>query len=140
MKKRILSFATALVLIFTSAIAASAVEVRASPTLALYSAMLTKGSSAGKISISYDVRANTEAEEVGVSSIKIYTASDDKYVTTITGSVRNGLIAANTERHRSSYTYTGKAKTEYYAIVTVTATINGTTDTRDITTNSLTAP
>lgn len=139
MKKRILPFLTALLLLVTASIPASAVELRSSPTLAIYSAIITKGTSAGKIIISYDVRANTEAEEVGVESIEIYKSNGD-YVTTITGTTRNGLIATNTERHRSSYTYSGTSGVSYYAILTVTATIDGTSDSKTYTTNTLKAP
>lgn len=140
MKKRILPLFTALVLLFTVSATAAAVEMRSSPTLAIYSAIITKGAAgSGKIIISYDVRANTEAKEVGVESIEIY-KSNGTYVTTITGTTRNGLIATNTERHRSSYTYTGTSGTEYYAVVTVTATIGSKTDSKEYTTNTETAP
>ena len=139
MKKRILSLAAALVLLITASVTVSAVELRSSPTLAIYSAKITKGSIAGNIIISYDVSANTEAEKVGVSCIEIYD-SDDVLIKTITGTTRNGLIETNTERHRSSYTYKGTSGVEYYAIVTVTATIDGVTDSKDYTTNSCTAP
>lgn len=114
--------------------------MRSSPTLAIYSAKITQGATGtGKLIISYDVSANTEAKEVGVASIKIY-KSNGSYVTTITGTTRNSLIATNTERHRSYYTYTGITGTEYYAIVTVTATIGDKTDSKDYTTNTETAP
>lgn len=140
MKKRIMSFVIALVLLATSSTVATAVELRSSPTLAIYSAMITKGKTAGKIIISYDVNANTEAEEVGVSSIEIYKAANDSYVTTITGSTRNGLITTDSVRHRSSYTYSGTSGVEYYAIVTVYAKINGVSDSKEYTTNSCKAP
>lgn len=140
MKKRILPLFIALVLLFTTSTTAAAVEMRSSPTLAIYSAKITQGSiGTGKLIISYDVRANTEADEVGVASIEIYKAGGT-YVTTITGTTRNGLIATNTERHRSSYTYTGITGTEYYAVVTATATIGEKTDSKDYTTNTETAP
>lgn len=140
MKKRILPLFTALVLLFTASTTAAAVEMRSSPTLAIYSAMITQGAAGtGKLIISYDVRANTEAKEVGVAAIKIYKANGS-YVTTITGTTQNGLIATDTERHRSSYTYTGTTGTKYYAIVTVTATIGSKSDSKDYTTNTETAP
>lgn len=140
MKKRILPLFTALVLIFITSTNAAAVEMRSSPTLATYSAMITQGTEgSGKLIISYDVSANTEADEVGVAFIKIYKANNT-YVTTITGTTQNGLIATNTERHRSSYTYAGITGTSYYAIVTVTATIGNKTGSKDFTTNTETAP
>lgn len=140
MKKRILPLFTALVLLFAVSTTAAAVEMRSSPTLAIYSAKITQGATGtGKLIISYDVSANTEANEVGVAAIKIYKANGS-YVTTIIGSTENGLIAPDTERHRSSYTYTGITGTKYYAIVTVTATIGSKTDSKDYTTNTEIAP
>ena len=139
MKKRILSLAAALVLLVTASVTVSAVELRSSPTLAIYSAKITKGSTAGNIIISYDVSANTQAEEVGVSCIEIYD-SDDALIKTITGTTRNGLIETNEQRHRSSYTYRGTSGVEYYAIVTVYAKINGVSDSKEYTTNSCKAP
>ena len=107
----------------------------------MYNAKITQGTAgSGKLTISYDVSANTGAEKVGVSSIKIYKAENDKYVTTITGSVQNGMIATDTEWHRSSYTYTGTSGVEYYAVLTMTATIDGKTDSKQYTTNTVTAP
>ena len=141
MKKRILFFITALLLLATTSVTALAVEMRSSPTLAMYNAKITKGASGtGKIIISYDVSANTEAEEVGVATIKIYKSGGASPVATITGSTWNGLIATDTEWHRSSYTYTGTSGVEYYAVLTVTATIDGTSDSKDYTTNSCVAP
>lgn len=141
MKKRIIIFSAAMVLLTATVITASAVEMRSSPTLARYNAKITKGAAgSGNLVISYDVSANTEAEEVGVSSIKIYKAETNRYVTTITGSVQNGMIATDTEWHRSSYTYRGTSGVEYYAVLTVTATIDSTTDSKTYTTNSATAP
>ena len=140
MKKRILSLAAALVLFVTMAATASAVDLRSSPTLARYNAKLTAGTAgSGKITITYDISANTQAEEVGVSSIEIYKSTGD-LVTTITGTTRNGLIATNTQWHRSSYIYTGQSGTEYYAVLTVTATIGSETDSKTYTTKTATAP
>lgn len=114
-------------------------SLRASPTLAGYSSILTVGHSSGNIIISYDVMANVNAASVGVSSIKIY-KSNHSYVTTITGTEENGLIETNTDSHRSSYVYHGVSGTYYYAKVTVFATIDGVTDSRTITTDTVQAP
>ena len=140
MVKRFSSFIAALAIFVTASITVSAVELRSSPTLAAYSAKITKGSSKGNLIITYDISANTEAEEVGVSSIKIYKAEGDEYVTTITGTTRNGLIETNTEWHRSSYTYKGTSGVEYYAVLTVYAKIDGVSDSKLYTTNSCVAP
>ncbi len=142
MKKRIFPLFAVLVLVITSSATAIAAEnnsLRSSPTLAIYSAKLTQGSRSGNIIISYDVSANTLAEEVGVATIKVYEAGGD-CAATITGSIWNNLLLTDSVDHRSSYTYKGTSGTTYYTVVTVTATIDGVTDTRDITTNSVTAP
>lgn len=139
--RRIISFAVVLVLVVTmlgSAIASASV-LRSSPTLSSYGAVLTKGSSAGKIVITYEVSANNIAESLGVSYMKIY-KSDGGYVTTIYATNLNGFKASGTMSHRNSYTYTGTSGTYYYAEVTVFATIDGVTDSRTITTNTVKAP
>ena len=118
---------------------ASASVVRASPTLSSYGAVLTKGSNTGKFVITYDVSANNIAESLGVSYMKIYKSGGD-YVTTIYATNLNGFKASGTMSHRNSYTYTGTSGTSYYAEVTVFATIDGVTDSRTVTTNTVKAP
>lgn len=142
MKKRsIISFSIALIMIIAilGSVPASASVLRSSPTLSSYGVVITKGTSAGKIVITYDVLANSIADSVGVSSMKIY-KSDGSYVTTITASSLNGFTDSGVMSHRNSYTYTGTSGTSYYAEVTVFATIDGVTDSRTVTTNTVKAP
>ena len=142
MKKfRIMSIALFLVLALNilSGTVVCASTLRASPTLNAYSAIITKGNSTGKIVITYDVAANTLADSVGVSSMKIY-KSDGSYVTTITATSLNRFTDSGVMSHRNSYTYTGTSGTSYYAEVTVFATIKGVTDSRTITPNTVKAP
>lgn len=113
--------------------------LRSSPTLSEYNAKVSKGYSSGKIIVSCDVEANTKAESLGVSSIKIY-KSNGSYVTTITGTEDNNLIKTNSVLHSPSYTYQGISGTYYYAKVTVFATIDGVSDSRTITTKTVQAP
>ena len=91
-KLRIMSIALFLVLALNalSGTVVYASTLRASPTLNAYSAIITKGNSTGKIVITYDVAANTIADSMGVSSMKIY-KSDGSYVTTITATNLNGF-------------------------------------------------
>ena len=140
-KLRIMSIALFLVLALNtlSGTVVYASTLRASPTLNAYSAIITKGNSTGKIVITYDVAANTIADSVGVSSMKIY-KSDGSYVTTITATSLNGFTDSGVMSHRNSYTYTGTSGTYYYAEVTVFATIKGVTDSRTVTTNTVKAP
>lgn len=140
--KRISIFLVVLALLNSSigvAFAISADTMRSSPTLNAYSASLKQGSTAGKITVSFDVAANRQATSLGVSSLKIYKA-DGSYVTTIYGTTNNGLITTQNFRYISLYTYTGTSGTSYYAEVTVFATIDGVTDSRTVTTNTVKAP
>ena len=121
------------------AFAMSADAMRSSPTLNAYSAILKEGTAAGKVIVSFDVAANKQASSLGVSSIKIYKANGS-YVTTINGTVQNGLKATQNFRYISLYTYTGISGTSYYAEVTVFATIDGVTDSRTITTTPQNPP
>lgn len=142
MKKRsIISLAIVLAIIITTfgSVTASASTLRSSPTLSSYGAIITKGASTGKIVITYDVLANSIADSVGVSSMKIY-KSDGSYVTTINATILNGFTTSGHMSHRNSYTYTGTSGTSYYAEVTVFATIDGVTDSRTVTTNTVKAP
>lgn len=140
MKKRFLSLGLILTLILTLCGGmALAAEPRASLTLSHYPVGVSKGEDEGEIDISYDVMASQKADEVGVSSIKIY-KSDGTYVTTITGTVANGLIRTNAGSHRSTYTYEGTSGVTYYAEVTVFATVGSDSDSRTVTTPTVTAP
>lgn len=140
-KNKFISLTIVLAIITTIFIypTASASTLRASPTLSSYGVVLTKGEDSGQIIITYDVLSNSIAESLGVSSMKIYKANGT-YVTTIYASSLNGFTTSGTMRHRSSYTYTGTSGTYYYAEVTVFATIDGVTDSRTVTTNTVKAP
>lgn len=140
-KHRIVSYAVVYMIVIAifGSVTVSASTFRASPTLSSYGVVLTQGSSTGKIIITYDVAANDFAESLGVSSMKIY-KSNGAYVTTIYATALNGFTTSGTMRHRSSYTYTGTSGTSYYAEVTVFATIDGVTDSRTVTTNTVKAP
>ena len=112
MKKRsIISFSIALIMIIAvlGSATASASALRSSPTLSSYGVIITKGSSTGKIVITYDVLANSIADSVGVSSMKIY-KSDGSYVTTIRATSLNGFTASGVGSHRNSYIYTGTSE------------------------------
>lgn len=140
--KRVLSWILAVIVVCSiCGKTAYALEsgVYASLTLRDYNARLGKGDSAGNIRISFDVKSTKMADSLGVSSIVIYTA-DDEYVTTITGSTRNGLIREDGSIHAGTYPCTLTSGISYYAEVTVFATIGDTSDQRVITTNTVTAP
>lgn len=142
-KQQFISYIFAFVfvcLVCNGAATAEASDIlRSSPTLTRYGAIATAGNSTGKVVITYDVLANSIADSVGVSSMKIY-KSDGSYVTTIRATSLNGFTASGVGSHRNSYTYTGTSGTYYYAEVTVFATIDGVTDSRTVTTNTVKAP
>lgn len=140
MRKRIFSLGLILTLMLTLCGGmALAAEPRASSTLFHYPVGVSQGEDEGEVDISYDVMANTKADEVGVSLIKIY-KSDGTYVTTITGTTGNGLIRTNATRHSSTYTYEGTSGVTYYAEVTVYAKIGSNSDSRTVTTPTVKAP
>lgn len=140
MKTRFFSFLSATILAFTLCVGVvSASEARASLTLSSYSVVADPGSDPGEFKITYDVRAITYADRVGVSSIEIY-KSNGIYVTTISGTTSNGLLRSDAVRHRSSYTYTGTPGASYYAAVTVYAKIGSDSDSRIITTDIIKTP
>ena len=109
-----------------------------STTFSLFIASASKGDSAGEIKINYDVQASQPADQVGISSIKIY-KSDGTYVTTITGTTKNGLIRTGAGRHKSTYIYKGSSGTSYYAVVTGFATVGSDSDSRTVTTGTVQA-
>lgn len=141
--KRIISSILALIMMFALSCGATAVSDRptpmASPTLAEYNVALKAGTSSGELKVVYDVTASKLADLVGVSSIVIY-KSDGSYVTTITGTTGNGLIVSSNFGHAGSYAYLGTSGTNYYAKVTVFATIGSVSDSRTITTSTVKAP
>lgn len=135
----ILALSIACALCIGSVSASELVETRANTTIADCSVSIEAGSKSGKVVISYTVRANQPADSLGISSIVIYD-SNDKYVTTIQGSTRNGLIESKSIRCRGDYTYTGTSGKTYYAVVTAFAKIGSQSDELEITTGSVKAP
>lgn len=139
--KKLLSCMMVTILLFSivgNALAAD-VDIQSSNTLSSYKGILSSGASSGKINLTFSVSARSTADSVGISKIKIY-KSNGNYVTTIIGTKSNGLLITNDNRHSGTYTYSGTSKTSYYAVVTFTATINGVTDTKSFTTNTMKAP
>lgn len=139
MLKRVFSFLLSLTLVTTLCGATFAVEDRASKTLSSYEVSCAAGKKAGELRISYDVRANTTADSVGVSSIKLY-SSGGVYMTTILGSTENGLIEENDVSCIGTYSHTAVPGNTYYAIVTVFAQIGDDYDSRVLSTGFVTAP
>lgn len=133
MKKRIVS--VLLIMAFCCALCggiAVAAETRASEILSRYHVTLTEGDSAGEVKVNYDVQSSRTGV-VGVESIEIY-ESDGTYVTTIDGTIDNGLLKSGTKQSSGTYTYSGTAGVSYYAVVTVSAQAGSIYDSRTVTT------
>lgn len=124
---------------FSGSVLATSINEKSSSTLSEYNAKLISGNSSGDIKLIFTASSLTHANSVGISTIRLY-KSNGSYVTTIVGTSTNGLLAKNALRHSGTYTYSGTSKTSYYAVVTFTATINGVTDTKSFTTNTMKAP
>ena len=140
MRKRFLPLGLiAAMLIILCGGTALASETRASKTLSRYSAIALSGDNEGEFKITYDVLASGIADEVGVSSIKIY-KSNGSYVTTITGTTGNGMLRTEASRHSATYTYEGTSGVSYYAEVTVYAKIGSDSDSRTVKTGTAKAP
>ena len=134
----VLTFAMVLACSCSMALAIN-VDTKASLTLSDYEIVLKAGSRDGEIRINYDVTSSKAADSVGVSSIDIY-KSNGSFVTTITGTTRNGLIAEDTSSNMGVHSYIGTSGTSYYAEVTVFAEIGSDYDSRTVTTATVKAP
>ena len=135
--KRILS--SVLVLIMAAACCCGIASARASLTLTGYSSFLYAGDSRGEICIDSIVHASLFADSLGVESIEIH-EEDGTYVTTINGTIRNGLIITNDNLYAGVYDKILTPGTSYYAEVTVFARQGIIYDSKTVTTNTVTAP
>ena len=138
--RRGLSVLIALTIMISSCTVAQAADIQpmASEQIMSCSASAYTGSQSGQIDIEFNVRANGVMKTLGVSKIAIY-KSNGQYVTTITGTTLNGLLANSTSVHRDSYAYTGTSGTYYYAVVTAYAYDGSSSDTQTITTKTVKA-
>ena len=112
---------------------------RASAYLARYRVTLSQGDAPGELQLSFNVTAGrTEITKIGVSQIRVY--SGGQRVLTVNGSIANGLLAANRFTHAGDYTLHLTPGVSYYAVVTVMAMDNAGSDSRNVTTSTVTAP
>lgn len=141
--KRIIAIILSLVLTIScycvSAFAASPLETRASITLSNYNVTIDSGNADKEITLSFVLLANTVVDSIGVESIEVY-KSNGSYVKTITGTTENGLIVTNNYAYIDSYDCSLTSGVSYYAVVTVFARIGSVSDSRTITTRTVTAP
>lgn len=142
--KKLLSAVLVLCILLSSfsvfATAADApIAPQASAYLSYYTASLSQGKHAGDINLSFIVfAARTGLTQIGVSEVRVYTGG--ARVKTIRGTVVNGLITTHDNSHYGDYTIHGEPGATYYAVVTVRAMDASGSDSRNITTNVITAP
>lgn len=140
--KRIFTVMLTLGVLFSccgTALAVDNYNTRASYTLSAYSAELYADSQKGKIYVNYDVEASKFANSIGVKSISLYKSNGD-FVYTVYGTVNNGLIRTNKSFHSGDYFFTLTSGNSYYAEVTIFATLDNLSDSRTITTSTVTVP
>lgn len=135
-KKKAFVFTSLVLLIASLCQAAAAVEIspRASDYLDNYGAYLYQGDSSGAVRVEFTVSANEKADRVGVSKLSIY-KGDGTYITSVTGTVANGLLREGSKAHMGEYTYYGEPNEVYYMVLTMYAGFKGGSDTRLYTTN-----
>lgn len=109
-----------------------------SQCIAGYNASMKAGTGSGTLKISYTVTASKLANTIGVSKIEIYQSTGAK-AATIIGSVANGLLRESAGTKTGSYTYKGTSGRAYYAKVTLYVACGTTSDSRTVTTATVTA-
>ncbi len=114
-------------------------SVQASYYLSGYGAHLSPGRTSGTLDLDFDVSATEYSDMVGISKIVVY-ESNGTYVTTINGSLANGLLIQDDLAHMSTYTFTGTPGTSYYTVLTMYAARDGGSDSKSYTTNTATCP
>ncbi len=102
-----------------------------------YNASLKVGTGKGAVKISYTVTSSKPAKTIGVSKIEIYKSNGTK-VTTITGTVANGLLRESAGTKTGTYTYRGTSGESYYAKVTLYVACESGSDSRTVTTKTVT--
>ncbi len=115
-------------------------SINASYYLDDYAATADTGTS-GEVVISFDVNATRVMDSVGASYIVIQENNSGvwKGVASYFGSTANGMLAADTDSHMGSIAYVGTLGKQYRALVTVYAGNSTGSDSRTVTTDSVTA-
>lgn len=136
-KKMALVFTSLVLLIASLCQAAAAIEIspRASLYLSNYGAYLYEGSSRGGIMVEFTVSGTKKSDLVGVSKLSIY-KGDGTFITSIDGTVSNGLLGKDLKTYAGEYTYYGEPNEVYYMVLTMYAERDGGSDSRQYTTNS----
>lgn len=134
-----LAFLVSVVLICITGTQAYA-QTRASDYIKGYAVSAQQGDYRGQVYIQCDIRANWAVPRIGVKEIQIF-RSDGSHMTTIQGTISNGLIAPKSSiAHIVTYTYKGVPGVSYYAKVTLCAGSASNYDTRLVRTQTVKAP
>jgi hypothetical protein len=140
--KRLVACVAAAVLLLSAAasVPASAGVLRASPCLSSYDAWAT-ASGGGNVQIDFDVNAVSLADKVGVSQIVVQKKVGSSWtnVHTYSSATTISLLASNLISHCGDVTYAGTSGQQYRAVVTVYAKIGSISDSKTVTTNTVTA-
>lgn len=139
--KRVISVILTLALVLgcvgASALAVNTPNARASLILNSYAATLEASNTPKEVTFHFEVYTDTYADSIGVETIKIYRTSGS-LVKTITGTTGNGLILTNDFMYVNSYDCSLTSAGSYYAEVTVFAKAGTISDSRTITTRTVT--
>jgi hypothetical protein len=143
MKKRIFSVISATLLfslIFTTA--ASAGVLRASQYFSNYSTGADANVGTGKVKINFSVVATGISDNIGASSIVIQRKNGSTWtnVYTYSSSTTTSLLGSSCVSHAGSVTYSGTSGYEYRANVTLFVQQGSGSESKSLTTNTVTAP
>ena len=134
--KHSISMAFCLILIVSFFSFPAKASTYASDYLQDYDATLSTGSRSGQLVLTFYVDSFDYMKSLGISSIAVYT-SDNSYVKTISGSMSNGLLAANTFSHSGTYTVIDLTPGQkYYLRLTFVARDSYSGDSKIFTTNT----
>lgn len=138
-KKMTLVFTSLVLFIASLCQGADTIELspRASDYLDGYSAYLYQGDTTGTVRVEFTVSANEKADRVGVSRLAVLAVykEDGTFVTSVTGTVANGLLKEGYKTHMGGYTFQGYSNQVYYMVLTMYAEFGGGSGTREYTTN-----
>lgn len=112
------------------------INICSSDYIGSFNSYAQKGSSSGKMDVTFIITSPIRASKIGVSQIEIIKASG-AHVTTIYGSTANGLQASNISTHAATYTFSGTPGVEYCAKVTFYVSDADGSDSRTMITNSV---
>ncbi|NCB25339.1 MAG: hypothetical protein EOM62_07695 [Bacteroidia bacterium] len=120
---------------------AASYSIQASDYLDSYGAWSDNGTGS-QIEICYDVNGTNYMDIIGVSYLVVQEYNSGSWTTVAStfGTTANGLLAADTFSHTGSIIYPGGTSgKQYRARVTVYAELDGGSDSRTVTTNTVTA-